>query len=156
MRAENVTLKLSGWKVLVVIAIIIAALGMKIMTINDKIIDPKLIEEVRFKLKAEYLPADASNIKNLYDSGDMNKLAKAVQSVTTTNIHIDSIMLSYPIADFSFKDKNIVVKVIYSIDDAYGVRKAGVKYYYFKYSPMLNVWRYRGEGSALSYYLNFI
>ena len=156
MLAENITLKLSGWKVLVVITIIIAALGMKIMTINDKIIDPNLIEQVRFKLKAEYLPADASKIKNLYDSGDTNKLAKAVQSVTTTNIHLDSIKLSYPIADFSFKDKNIVVKVIYSIDDAYGVRKVGVKYYYFKYSPMLNIWRYRGEGSALSYYLNFI
>ena len=156
MSEQKINIKLSGWKALAIIPIIAVLLGIRIASMNNKKNDTNLMEKVEFELTTEYFPDDVNRMKILYESGNEDEFTKAVKSITSTKINIKSIKASYSIFDFSTKKKNVVVKVVYSIDDTYGTRKQGTKYYSFTYSPMITGWQYRGERSALSYYLNFI
>ena len=156
MSEHNINIKLSGWKALAVIPAVFVVFGIRIATMNNKKNDTNLMEKVEFELMTEYFPDDVNRMRNLYESGNMDKFDKAAKSITSTKINIKSIKASYSIFDFSSKDKDVVVKVMYSIDDAYGTRKQGIKYYSFKHSPMINRWKYRGKRSSLGYYLNFI
>ena len=156
MSEQNINIKLSGWKALAIIPVIVLILGIRIATINNKKNDTNLMEKVEFELMTEYFPDDVNRMQSLYESGNMDKVVKAAKSTTSTKINIKSIKANYSIFNFSTKEKDVVVKVMYSIDDAYGTRKQGTKYYLFKHSPMINRWKYWGERSTLSYYLNFI
>ena len=156
MSGPNIKINLSGWKALAIIPAIVLIFGIRIATMDNKKNDANLMEKVEFQLMTEYFPDDVNRMKSLFESGNMDELAKAAKSTTTTKINIKSIKASYSIFDFSTKEKDVVVKVIYSIDDAYGTRKQGTKYYLFKHRPMINGWHYWSERSSLSYYLNFI
>ena len=148
------TIKLSGWKVIPVILVLIVILGVRI--IGSKETDENLVREINLLLMSEYLPGDAAKIKALYETGNMEKLSKAARSITTTTIDLESVKSSYPIFNFSTGKKDVVVKVVYVIKDTDGIRESGVKYYEFEHRPLGNTWRYRYEVTALSYFLNFL
>lgn len=154
MAEENLDVRLAGWKALLVVPVIIVVLVIRVISMSDMRNDAGLMKEVKFQLQTEYLPADAARISSLRDSGDTNEQEEAVQSLLTTAINIRSMKGSSPLLHFSTKDTDVVVKVVYSIDDAHGVRKEGTKYYRFRHS-MFNDWRYLHDTTALAYYLNF-
>ena len=95
-------------------------------------------------------------MEQLHEAGDVEGLSAAVKSAASTKIKIKSMKASYSIFDFSTKKRTVIVKIVYSIDDATGTREAGTKYYAFDHSPLVNTWNLPRERSALSYYLNFL
>ena len=88
-------------------------------------------------------------------SGDADKISIAAKSVTTTQLSIDSVKVSYPLFDFS-TPKDVVVKVTYSLNDASGTYQTKTVYYLFKHGGLFNVWQYQYKTGAISYYLNFL
>jgi hypothetical protein len=125
------------------------------MTFNDKKDDSVLMRKIEFEIMTDYFPNDVENLKSVYEAGDMDAVARAVKSITSSKINIESVQTSYPLFDFT-KDKEVVVKVMYSLDDAYGKREKGTNYYRFDHGSLGNVWRYKYKTGALSYYLNFL
>lgn len=153
---KMMNIEFSGWKAIVAIVILIAIVGFRIVSINNKENDTNLMEKVRFELMTDYFPGDVERLKTLVEAGDEEAISKAAQSISTTKININAISASYSVFNFSTKKKDVVVKVAYSIDDSIGTRKKGTKYYLFKHSPMFNRWEYRNNSYALRYYLNYI
>jgi hypothetical protein len=156
MSEQSVGIKLSGWKALAIIPLVVGALGLRVVTITNKKNDANLMREVEFELMTEYFPDDVARLRALYDAGKTDEFTKAVRSTTTTTIDIKSVKASYSIFDFSTKDRDVVVKVVYSLDDASGTRKQGTNYYGFEHSPPINRWKCWGKRSVVNYYLNFI
>jgi hypothetical protein len=156
MEGQGVGFKLSGWKAVAGLVLLIVIVGIRIATIGGEATDPTLMEKVKFELMTEYFPDDADRLKALHESGNEEALARAVESVTTTELHIKSIKTSASLFSLLTKNDKIIVKVDYSLDDAQGTRRAGTRYYRFKHSPMLNIWEFQGTSFASLYYLNFL
>jgi hypothetical protein len=156
MPEPKITMKLSGWHALVAIAVIVLFLGARIATMDNMENNRKLMKEVELQLMTEYFPDDVNEMKSLFESGDMDKFSQKAKSAISTKINVKSVKASYSIFDFSTKDRTVVVKVAYSLDDAYGTRKEETKYYLFEHKPMINGWRCLGEAFKWSYYSHFI
>ena len=154
--SENISINLTGWKVLVIIPVFILIIIIRIATINNMESNSKLLEKVNFELMTEFYPDEVDKMKSLYESGDVEEFSRSVKSVTTAKININTIKASYKIFNFSSKTKEVVVKVDYSIDDEYGTQRKGENYYRFEYKPMINGWHCLGKSSSVFYYLNFI
>ena len=156
MSEKNIKIKLSGWKALAIIPLFAAIFVFRIAAMNNKKNNKNLMKEIEFQMMTEYFPDDVNRMKSLYESDNNEKFNEVVKSVISTKLTIKSVKASYPIFDFFHKYKDVIVKVNYSLDDAYGTREQGTKYYSFEHSPMINRWRYKSKRSKLSYYLNFI
>ena len=156
MTDQELKFELSGWKAVVVIVVLIAALGIRIVSMGDKKNDTKLMEKVKFELMTEYYPSDVEKLKAAVATGKNDEITKVTSSVLTTKLRIKSLKASYSIFDFSSKGKDIIVKVKYSLDDQFGTRKAGTQYYRFENGPLFNTWEYKGKSFAFSYWSNFI
>jgi hypothetical protein len=156
MSDPKISVKLSGWYVLVGVVVIVVVLVGRIATMDNMANNKNLMEKVEFELMTEYFPDDVEKMKSLFASGDMDELGRRIKSTASTRINVKSVKGSYSIFDFSNKDRDVVVKVAYSLEDAYGTRKEETKYYSFEYKPMINGWRCRGESFKWMYYSNFI
>lgn len=156
MGEEKLNFELSGWKAVVILIVLIAAVGIRIVSMGDKKGDANLMEKIRFQLMTEYFPSDVDKLKAAVESGDNDRITAVSQSVLSTRLDIKSVKVSYSIFNFSSKKKNVVVKVDYSVDDQFGTRKKGTQYYLFEHSPMFNRWEYRSKSLAFRYWSNFI
>ena len=148
-------IKLTGWKAIAVVVVLIGIFGIRLMTFNDKRDDESLMKKIELQLMTDYFPDDVEELKAAYESGDMDEVAEVAESITSTTLNIESVQASYPLFDFS-TPKKVVVKVKYSLDDASGTREQGTNYYLFKHSSLGNIWEYKYDTSVVSYYLNFL
>jgi hypothetical protein len=156
MPEKKLNFTLSGWHALVGIVVIVLFLGGRIVTMDDMSNNKKLMKEVEFELMTEYFPDDVNKMKSLFESGNTDEFNRALESTLSTKMNVKSVKASYSIFDFSTKDRDVVVKVAYSLEDAYGTRKKETKYYLFEHKPVINGWRCRGETFKWRYYSNFI
>lgn len=154
--SENLSFNITGWKVWIIIPVIIIILILRIASIDDMKSNARLVEELKLHLMSEYYPDQIEKMKALLESGKDEELSESVDSVTTAKINFKSIKGSDKIFHFSTKAREVVIKVNYSIDDADGAIKIDEKYYRFEHKPLINGWRYIGTSSAIFYYLNFI
>ena len=149
-------IKLSGWKAIIVVIVLIAILGIRISSISNKKADKNLMYKLKSVLLSDYLPDDAARMKKIYETGDEEELSAMAKSITTTKMDIESVKASYSILDFSTKEKDVVIKVVYSLSDANGIRKKGVRYYLFAHNPIGNTWRSKYDVGVIRYFLNFL
>ena len=117
--------------------------------------DTALMQALEVQLMSEYYPDLAARLKSALESGDSEKISKTVESVTTAQLHIDSVKASSPLFNFS-STRNVVVKVTYSLIDAANTTKTETLYYLYSHGGLLNAWSYQYETSALKFYLNFL
>lgn len=148
------TFTLTGWGAVAILVVAVGLFGFRVLTMRNLENNEKLVQEVKMLLQAEYLPDDVKNMENLYESGKTEELGKAVQSLATTSISIESIKAGFPTLNFDSKRKRVVTKVVYAIADDSGVRQEGTKYYAFDYAPLVNSWQFGREVTMISYYLN--
>lgn len=148
-------IQLTGGKALAAVVVLIGLFLVRVATLDEGKDDEALMRELQTHLLAEYLPSDAHQLQEAYDTGDADQLEEVATSVSSTRLNVESVKLSYPLFEFS-TTKDVVVKVTYTLDDVAGTRQTGTQYYRFKHNSLGNIWRYRRETSATSYYLNFI
>jgi len=151
----EIQMKLNGWQAIVVIIIVIGLIVVRLASFNDKTNNEELIQELEFQLMTEYFPDDVEHLKAVYESGDDDEVSDTVESITTTELTILSVQTSSPLLSFSSNQK-VIVKVVYSLDDAFGNREQATTYYRFKHGGLLNTWRHMGRSGKTSYYLNFL
>lgn len=151
---SEIQMKLTGWKAIAAIVVVLCIVGVRLMTFNDKMDDSDLVQKLEFEIMTNYFPNDVEHLKSAYESGDIDETARAVETIATSKINFESIKASSPLLTFS-TNKEVVIKVTYSLDDSSGNRIKETKYYLFKHGSIGNVWQYRYETSAISYFLNF-
>lgn len=147
-------IELTGGKALAALVVLFGIVIFRLATFDDGKDDGALMRELEMKLQSEYLPSDARQLDEAYDSGDLNQLEDVATSVASTRLNVEKVNLSYPLFKFS-STKDVVVKVSYSLDDVAGTRKKGTHYYRYKHNSVGNTWRFRYETGVASYYLNF-
>ena len=144
-----------GWQAVVVILVLIGVVGARFLTLDDQKGDRALMKALEMQLMSDYFPDMAAKLKAAVDSGDTAEISDTAESVTTTRISIDSVRASYPLLDFS-TPKDVVVKVIYSLNDASATYQTKTNYYLFRHGGLLNAWQYQYQTNAIKYYLNFL
>ena len=147
-------IKLTGWKAIAVLIVLLGVVGFRLMTFNDKKNDKALMRQIELQLTTEFLPNDVERLKAAFETGDEDQMQSVAESITSAKLHIGSVQASYPLFDFS-TSKDVVVKVSYSLYDASGIRKTGTKYYLLKHGSIGNTWQYKYDTTVVSYYLNF-
>lgn len=146
---------IKGWGAIIIAAVLVGVVGVRLMTFDDMTGDEDLMSDLEVQLVAEYLPDDADRLKAAYEAGDQDELASVADSITSTEMEIKSVHASYPLFDFS-SNKEVVVKVEYSLSDASGTREEGTKYYLYEHGSVVDQWSYQYDSNVVSYYLNFI
>ena len=152
---SDLKFEFKGWQAVIVILVIIAVIAVRFLSLSDKKDDKALMKSLEVQLMSEYYPEMAERMKAAVDSGEDNVISEAAESVTTTKLKIDSVMVSYPIFKFS-TPKKVVVKVTFSLEDVSGAYQTKTVYYLYKQGGMLNTWQYQYKSGAMSYYLNFL
>jgi hypothetical protein len=150
---SELKIQLSGWQAIVVFIILIGVIAVRFMTINDMSDDDDLMQRVNTLLMDEYAPHVAGKLRDAYDSGNKDKIAASVKSITSTEINIASVRASYPIFKFS-TPKEVVIKVVFSLDSATESGEERTLYYLFRHGVF--GWQYQYITSSFSYYLNFM
>ncbi|OGV65815.1 MAG: hypothetical protein A2283_07755 [Lentisphaerae bacterium RIFOXYA12_FULL_48_11] len=147
--------KLNGWQALAGIVALAGIFGFRLMTFSDKTGDKALMREIEIQLKSGYFPEEVKKLKAVYETGDKNQMANAVESITSARLNIESVQASSPLFEFS-TSKEVVVKVSYTLKDASGTGDRKTSYYLFHHGSIGNVWTYKYKTSSLRYYLNFL
>lgn len=106
-----------------------------------------------FYLISDYYPDDVQKLKSVYGSGDIDEADAGAKSIVSTKLSIDSVQTSFPIFSFT-SNKEVVVKVTYSLNDDTHIRKTGTNYYIFRYGMIGDTWQYKYYSNAIWYYLN--
>ena len=148
-------IKVTGWKAIAAVVVVIGIFGVRLMTFSDKKDDNALMRKIELQLMTDYFPDDVEKLKAVYEAGDVDEVERVAKSITTTRLNIESVQASSPLFDFS-TPKDVVVKVRYSLQDASGTRERGTNYYLFKHGALGNSWQYKYQTSAVFYYLNFL
>jgi hypothetical protein len=148
-------LQFKGWQAIATLLIVLLLFGVRLLTFSDKKEDKELMKEVKLQLLMSYFPKDVDKLKAVYEAGDNDGITRVVNSMTTTEMNIDSLQISSPPLDFS-TPKTIIVKASYSLNDASGTRETGTKFYRFRHGSFGNIWQYEYDSNVVSYYLNFI
>jgi hypothetical protein len=151
----EVEFKLTGWKAVGAILVVVGIMGVRLATFNDITHDEELMQELKVLLMSDYYPGEAERLKAVMESGNVSEIGEVAKSITTAKLNIESVQASYALFDFS-SSKDVIIKVKYKLDDSSGARNQKTLYYRFKHGSVFNNWQYRYESSALSYYLNFI
>ena len=146
-------IQLTGWQAIVVAIALIGVVAVRFMTLDDMRNDRDLMKHIDTLLMDEYSPHVAEKLRTAYDTGDKDELGEAVESVTTTDVNVDSVRASYPLFDFSLP-KDVVIKVEFSLSDASGQGAKRTIYYLFRSGTF--GWQYQYVASNWSYYLNFL
>lgn len=148
-------IQLSGWQAMAGLVVLVLVLGVRLATFADGSDNEALMEQLELELTTEYFPSDVERLRVAVASGDDDVIFDVAGSVLSTKLDIESVKTSAPLFDFSSNQK-VIVKATYSVKDANGSRDKGVQYYRFKHGVLTNSWQYKGESSALMYYLNFM
>jgi hypothetical protein len=146
--------KLTGWKAIVGLAVLVAVFGARLVTFRDKTGDRALMRQVEVLLMSDYFPGEAARLRAVVEGGDAAEVERVAKSVTTAKVNVESVQASYPLFDLS-TPKDVVVKVVYSLKDASGTRGRKTKYYLFRHGSLGNIWTYEYETGVIAYYLNF-
>ncbi|MDY6854915.1 MAG: hypothetical protein SWO11_09475 [Thermodesulfobacteriota bacterium] len=149
-------LKLTGWKAVIGIGVLVLIIVFRIVSLSDKRADEKLMNEIKLLLKTERLPSDVAKMKEVYETGDMEELSGLAESIVATQIDIKSVKASFPLFNFSNKRKEVVVKVAYIIRDGDRLKESKERYDLFTYYPLGKNWWHKYKTSAVRYYLNFL
>ncbi len=152
---SELNIKLTGWKAAVAIVVLIGIFGVRLMTFSDLRDDETLMKKIELQLLTDYFPDDVETLKAAMETGDTDEIEEVANSITTTTLNVESVEASYPLFKFS-SPKKVVVKVTYSLDDDSGTRETATNFYLFKHGSLGNIWTYKHETTAVSYYLNFI
>lgn len=150
---SELKIQLKGWQAIVVAIVLIGIVAARFMTLNDMRNDEELMKRIDTLLMDEYSPYVAEKLRDAYDTGDDGKIEESVKSVTSTKVNIVSVQASYPVFDFS-TPKDVVIKVVFSLDDATGTGENRTVYYLFKHGAF--GWQYQYITTSLSYYFNFM
>ncbi|MGD8911616.1 MAG: hypothetical protein PVI97_02485 [Candidatus Thiodiazotropha sp.] len=150
---SELKIQLSGWQAIVGIIILIGVIAVRFVSINDMRDDDDLMQRVNELLMDEYAPHVAGKMRDAYDSGNKDRIATSVKSVTTTKVNIAAVKASYPIFKFS-TPKEVVIKVVFSLDSATESGEERTIYYLFKHGVF--GWQYQYITTSFSYYLNFM
>jgi len=141
-------IKLTGWQAVIGLLILIGIIGVRLMTFTSGTDDHDLMEKIEFQLTTEYFPQDVDKLKSVLAAGDREEIDRTAKSITTSKLNIESIHTSYPLFTFT-SNKKVIVKVTYSLDNAYGNREKGIKYYHFRHGSISNTWEYKYKSNAL-------
>ncbi len=152
---SELNIKLTGWKAVAVIVVLIGILGVRLMTFSDLRDDETLMKKLELQLLTDYFPDDVETLKAAFETGNTDEIEEVANSITSTTLNVESVKASYPLFKFT-SPKKVVVKVTYSLDDDSGTRERATNYYLFKHGSLGNFWTYKRETTAVSYYLNFI
>lgn len=150
---SEMKIQVNGWLALVVILALVGFAGLRFMTLDDMRYDDELMAHVEGLLQNEYAPHVVDKLNSAIATGDKERIEQTAASVTSTRVNISSVKASYPVLSFS-TPKDVVVKVVYSFDDAAGTGEEQTLYYLFKHGAL--GWQYQYITSSLNYYLNFI
>ena len=150
---SELKIQLKGWQAIVVVVVLIGVVAVRFMTLDDMRDEKDLMKHIDTLLMDEYSPHVAGKLRAAYDTGDKGKIEKSVKSVTSTRVNIVSVQASYPIFDFS-TPKEVVIKVVFSLDDATETGEKRTIYYLFRHGAF--GWQYQYITTSLSYYLNFM
>jgi hypothetical protein len=146
---SELKIQLSGWQAIVAIVILIGVIAVRFTTINDMRGDDDLMQRVNALLMDEYAPHVAGKMRDVYDAGHTNK----IDSVISTKVNIMAVQASYPVFKFSMP-KEVVIKVVFSLDSATESGEERTIYYLFKHGVF--GWQYQYITTSFSYYLNFM
>jgi hypothetical protein len=149
---SEIKVQLTGWQAAVAAVALIGVVVVRVVTIDDMRGDDELMKHINSLLMNEYAPHVAGKLRDAYESGSSDNIATSVKSIIGTNVNIVSVQASYPIFKFS-TPKEVVVKVVYSLDTATEPGEEKTIYYLFKHGVF--GWQYQYITSSLSYYLNF-
>ena len=94
--------------------------------------------------------------KNLAEEKGIEEAADSIAKVATTELDITEIKASYPVFNFSGDDRNVVVKVSFTLSDSQGIVRSGTNYYEYEHHPLVNTWHREYDSSKFSYYMNFL
>ena len=144
---SELKIQFQGWQAIVVIVVIIGIIIIRFVTLDDMMSDQELTKQIDTLLMNEYAPHVANNLREAYEEGG------DVGTVLSTKVNILSVQASYPIFKFS-TPKDVVVKVVFSLDDDSGTGEKKTIYYLFKHGVF--GWHYQYITTSLSYYLNFM
>lgn len=150
---SELKIQLTGWQAIAAVVVLIGVVAIRFMTLNDMRDDTELIKQIDTLLMDEYSPYVAEKLRAAYDTGNNSKVEKSVESVVNTKVNIVSAQASYPVFDFS-APKDVVVKVVFSLDDTTESVENRTIYYLFKHGTF--GWQYQYITTSLSYYLNFM
>ena len=150
---SEVNIKLGGWQAIVVIVAFLGVIALRLATLSDQKDDQDLMKHIHTQLLMEYAPHVAEKLRSALDAGDKGRVEEAVESVTSTRVNVRSVRASYPVFDFS-TPRDVVIKVVFSLDDASGSGEERTVYYLFRQGAF--GWQFRHETTAMRYYSNFI
>ena len=150
---SKLQIQLTGWKVLVATAIMLGILTVKIMLMQNNIDDQSLMQKLEFELVTELFPNDFDNVQSVLETGNVRELAEIAKHMRNRNITIKSVQSSYPLFNFS-SNKEVVVKVTYSIGNEPATKKSTTNYYLFNHGTIGNSWQYIYRSNVVMYYLN--
>ncbi len=149
---SELKIQIKGWQAIIALVVFIGVIVIRLMTLSDMRDDKDLMKHIDTLLMDEYSPYVAEKMRDAVDKGDKDEIENAANSVTTTKVNIVSVQASYPIFKFSLP-KDVVIKVVFSLDDATETGEKRTIYYLFKRGVF--GWQYQYITSSLSYYLNF-
>jgi hypothetical protein len=149
---SELKIQLTGWQAIIALVVFIGVIVIRLMTLSDMRDDKDLMKQIDTLLMDEYSPYVAEKMRDAVDKGEKDEIENAANSVTTTKVNIVSVQASYPIFKFSLP-KDVVIKVVFSLDDATETGEKRTIYYLFKRGVL--GWQYQYITSSLSYYLNF-
>jgi hypothetical protein len=141
-------LDLNGKNGIIALGVVVLAVSVRLLTLGNTD-DPALREAVRAELRNS-LGGQLGAALDAMPEGDPEAAAEIAAMASEDSIRIHATSVSKPLLSFSSSAKT-VVKVEYELPGN-GHQTA---YWRFRHS-MVGGWQYRGRGSAVSYYLNFL
>lgn len=147
--------QLTGWKAVAAVVVVIALFGVRLMTFSDQRNNTELMSKLEVHVTSNYLTDQVSQLEQALRSGDPGVQAQGIDSVLSSRVTYHEVMTSYPLFEFS-SSKEVVVKVVYSLDDQFGSGPKTTQYFLFNYGGLTDSWSYQRESSELSFYLNFL
>lgn len=149
----EIKFQLRGWQVILLLLVLSGVVGLRVITLDDMQADKDLMQRIETLLMDEYSPYVAEKMRAAVSTGDEAKIEASVKSVTSTKVTLISVQASYPLLKFSLP-RDVVIKVVFSLDDAEVRGEEKTIYYLFKHGVF--GWQYQYITSSIRYYLNFL
>ncbi|MBN1226775.1 MAG: hypothetical protein JXA79_07265 [Deltaproteobacteria bacterium] len=149
----EIKIEFKRWQAIVIAVVLIVVVAVRFMTLKDLKNDKDLMKQIDSLLMDEYSSHVAEKLRTSYEIDDEGTIEKSVESITSTKVNIVSVQASYPFFDFS-TPKKVVIKVVFSLDEANEPGDRRTIYYQFKHGVF--GWQHNYITTSLSYYLNFI
>lgn len=150
-------IKVSGWKAVIVIIVLVVGLGIRISSIGKDLRgDEDLMLKVRQQLMSEYMPAELKKVEGMMEAGATEAGYDRVGQLGSTEIDIKSVKASYPFYAFPAGKREGVLRVRFTMSDDDGIIKDGLNFYRFEYHPIGKTWYIKYSCSEYNYYMEFV